>query len=232
MENKDKQKITTPTAIIVAGFLIMIAILVTKSGGTSIEEDKTLSGQVGVSKDKLTQCIEATDKTELQAKIQVSVDDAMSGVPQDQRGTPYSIIIGKNGVMTEVRGADSYENVKKLIDEVTSGTVTNTYTGKITLEEDDHLVGNPDAAVVIVEYSDYECPYCKIFHKTLEKIVTESNGNVAWIYRHWPIHQFSFDKLVAAECVDELEGNDAFWEYSELLFGLLDTGEDTVSDQL
>jgi protein-disulfide isomerase len=233
MENIKKQKISTATAIIVAGFLIMLAILVTKTGSGIESKDKTLSEQVGVSKDKLTACIKETDLTGLQTKITTSVESAMKAVPSDQRGTPYSIIIGKNGVKAEVRGALPEESVKKLIDEVNAGKVTVPYTGEVpAVTAEDHIIGNINAPIIIVEYSDYECPYCKNFHATLQKMTSESNGNIAWVYRHWPIHANSFEKLVAAECVAKIKGNDAFWKYSDLLFGLLAPATPSVSEKL
>lgn len=235
MENIKQSKISTPVAIIVAGILIMVGILLT--GGDREEKvvkEKTLSEQVGVSKEELSKCIAATDTSSLSQKIQTSVDKAMKAVPNDQRGTPYAIVIGSNGVMAEIKGADSYENVKKTVDDVVAGTVAQKYTGEVVVtEEGDHLYGNPNASVKIIEYSDFECPYCKIFHATLAKTVAESGGEVSWVYRHWPIHQNSFSKLVAAECVSQIKGNDAFWEYSDLLFGLLKTEETpAVSEQL
>lgn len=233
MENTTQEKISTPVAIIVAGVLILVGILLTNNNGSKVVTEKTLSEQVGVSKEKFAECIAGIDKEALNLKIQTSVESAMKAVPADQRGTPYSVIIGSNGVKTEIRGADSYENVKKLVDEVVAGTVTSKYGGEIVLsEEGDHIFGNANAPVKIIEYSDYECPYCKIFHPTLTKIVTESNGNVSWVYRHWPIHQGSFEKLVAAECVAKIKGNDAFWEYTDLIFGLLKTANDPVTSQL
>jgi len=233
MENNKNTKINTPTAIIVAGFLIMLAILITNSGGKSINKEKTLSEQVGVSKEKLALCIKETNLEELQTKIIMSVSSAMKAVPSDQRGTPYSVIIGKNGVKTEIRGADSIENVKKLIDEVAAGTVTEKYEGEVPpVDESDHILGNPDAPIVIIEYSDYECRYCKIFQATAKQIIKESNGGVAWVYRHWPIQQNSFEKVVAAECVAKIKGNDAFWKYSDLLFDLLKTSADPITNQL
>ncbi|MCX6753739.1 MAG: thioredoxin domain-containing protein [Candidatus Nomurabacteria bacterium] len=157
----------------------------------------------------------------------------MKGVPAEQRGTPYSVIVGKNGVKAEVRGALPATEVQKLIDEVNAGKVTTAYTGEIAVTEPgDHLLGNPDAPIVVIEYSDYECPYCKAFHATMDQIVKGSNGNVAWIYRHWPIHQGSLEKLIAAECVATLKGNDAFWKYTDLLFGLLNPAPAPVSDKL
>lgn len=228
-----QQKITTPMAIVIAGVLIMVGILLTRGTGGSVTKEKTLSEQVGVSKTQLAECVKNTDATALSAKIEASVASAMKALPADQRGTPYSVIVGINGVKTEIRGADSVDNVKKLIAEVLSGKVTTKYEGEVPpVDANDHIVGNPSAPITIIEYSDFECPYCKAFQATLKQVVTESNGSVAWVYRHWPIHQNSFEKLVAAECVAKIKGNDAFWKYSDLLFGLLKTAADPVTNQL
>lgn len=238
MENTKNQKINTPTAIIVAGFLVMLAILITNGGSKSgingtTNKDQTLSAQVGVNKEKFAACIQNTDQVALQTKIGASVEAAMKGIPVEQRGTPYSVIVGKNGAKAEIRGALPAAEVQKLIDEVIAGKVTTAYTGEIAVtEEGDHILGNPDAPIVVIEYSDYECPYCKVFQATMTQIIQSSNGNVAWVYRHWPIHQGSLEKLIAAECVATLKGNDTFWKYTDLLFNLLDPTPAPLSDKL
>src|SRR5262245_460539 len=58
-----------------------------------------------------------------------------------------------------------------------------------TVQKDDHVLGNPNAKVVIVEYSDPECPFCRQFHDTMHQVINEygGNGDVAWVYRHFPI---------------------------------------------
>lgn len=91
------------------------------------------------------------------------------------------------------------------------------------VESTDHILGNPDASIVIVEYSDTECPYCKNFHSTMNKIVSEfgKDGKVAWVYRHYPIdqlHDKSRKEAEATECAAELGGNEKFWQYINLLY--------------
>ena len=89
---------------------------------------------------------------------------------------------------------------------------------------DDHIRGSIDAPVKIVEFSDYECPFCKKFHPTMQRVVDEygKDGQVAWIYRHFPldsIHPFKArNEAKASECVNELGGNDAFWKFSDEIF--------------
>ncbi len=234
MENNKKQILSIPTAIVVAGFLIMLAILITRTGGVAEVKEKTLSEQVGVNKDKFTLCMKEYDATALEAlrvKTNASAELAMKSVPADQRGTPYSVIVGKNGVKSEIRGALPKADIQKLIAEVTAGKATTVpYTGEVpAYTEGDHIIGSPDAPILIIEYSDLECPYCKRFGATIKEVVAESNGNVAWIYRHWIVHPGALPKAAASECVAKLKGNDAFWKYVDLVFGLMKTEEPAPS---
>lgn len=87
----------------------------------------------------------------------------------------------------------------------------------------DHILGNPAARVVIVEYSDFDCDYCKGFHDTLHQIIANkgAGGKVAWVFRQFPlkeIHPNAFSHARAAECVASVAGNDAFWKFSDALF--------------
>lgn len=231
MENNTKQKISVPVAIIIAGLLIMIGILVTKYNSSNVtNESKTLSEQVGVNNDEFTKCLNNSDLKTLTETTDAEAQKAMQGIPTDQRGTPYSVIVGKNGVKTDIRGAYPKEVVNQLITEVESGKVTTEYTGDLTpYHEGDHIMGNPDAPIMVIEYSDLECPFCKRFDETMRQIVEESNGNVAWVYRHWIVHPGAVPKTAAAECVAKLKGEDAFWQYIHLVFGLIQTESTTPS---
>lgn len=232
MENIKQQKITIPVAIIIAGFLIMVGILLTNNGNKVVKE-KTLSEQVGVSKEQLTKCLEESDVEGLLAKTGEEASKAMEGIQKNERGTPYSVIIGSNGIKTQIRGAYPKEDIKKLIDEVNAGVVTDPYIGNISnVTTEDHIIGNINAPIIIVEYSDFDCPYCKKFGNTMKEIVAESNGNVAWVYRHWVVHQSAVEKTIAAECVSKIKGNDAFWKYTDLVFGLMDKVKTPITNQL
>jgi len=91
------------------------------------------------------------------------------------------------------------------------------------VDENDHIAGNPNADIIIVEYSDTECSYCKKFHLTMNRIIDEygKDGNVAWVYRHFPIdssHPKARKEAEATECANELGGNTAFWDYINTIF--------------
>ncbi len=87
----------------------------------------------------------------------------------------------------------------------------------------DHILGNPNAAVKIIEYSDFNCYYCADFQKTLRRIINDygPTGNVAWIFRELPLTKTSnnsFKVAQAAECVSSTAGNNAFWKFANIVF--------------
>jgi len=94
--------------------------------------------------------------------------------------------------------------------------------GDITLrsvdEKNDHIRGTKDAAITIVEYSDFQCPYCQQFHETMKQVMETYAGNVRWVYRHFPlesIHPNARQAALGSECAAE-QGK--FWEYADATF--------------
>ena len=87
---------------------------------------------------------------------------------------------------------------------------------------EDHIKGSADAAVVIVEYSDFDCPFCSRFHDTMNEIVADyPTDQVAWVYRHLPLEQLhpqAFSVALASECVADIGGNEAFWSFTDGYF--------------
>ena len=85
----------------------------------------------------------------------------------------------------------------------------------------DHVRGNPAAEVSLIEYSDFECPFCKSFHATPKALLDRYKGRVNWVLRNDPLpfHDPAAHKeALAAECVARLRGNDAYWQYADALF--------------
>jgi len=115
---------------------------------------------------------------------------------------------------------------------LTRGTLSKTGGPAAALQEgkevaavsaNDHLYGNPNAPVVVIEFSDLECPYCKTFHPIMHELVESSGGTVAWVYRHFPldtIHTKARLEAEAAECAAELGGNTSFWNYIDRVFAI------------
>ena len=138
---------------------------------------------------------------------------------------PLAIIIA-GGL---IAGALYYSNIKSAeqmakVKNVPVGT-TDTSGSMRPISADDHILGNPNADVIVVEYSDLECPYCKQFHTTLQRMMAEygKDGKVAWVYRHFPIdgiHPKSRKESEATECANELGGSGKFWEYTNMVYNI------------
>lgn len=147
---------------------------------------------------------------------------------------PISIVIA--GVI--IAGAVYFSNVNRPVAPAgNGGSVAQTGLVEAVLDikavsAADYIAGNPDAPLVIVEYSDTECPYCKNFHNSLNKLMTElgSSGKVAWVYRHFPLwkaegggpalHPKAEKEAQAFECAGFLGGNTKFWEYANRLYSI------------
>ncbi len=96
------------------------------------------------------------------------------------------------------------------------------------VSESDHLRGPANAKVTIIEYSDIECPFCKKFHPTLQKLMSEYPNDIRWVFRHFPLEQLHADArpaALASECAGE-QGK--FWEMLDAMFAGSDLGENSL----
>jgi protein-disulfide isomerase len=93
------------------------------------------------------------------------------------------------------------------------------YSGAMTELEGRSVHGPDDAPVTIVEYTDYECSFCRRYNRTiLPEILEQYDGKIRYIVRHFPLvglHPASVGAAVAAVCAERQGG---FWEYHDLLF--------------
>jgi len=111
-------------------------------------------------------------------------------------------------------------NVEK-VDQNNNGQQANTEIKLAPITDKDHIRGNINAPIKIVEFSDIECPFCKRFHETLKEVTSIYGDKVAWVYRQSPLvqlHPKAFNEAHATECVAELGGEAKFWEYLDLMY--------------
>lgn len=90
----------------------------------------------------------------------------------------------------------------------------------------DNVRGAEDPKVTIIEYSDFECPFCKRFHETMLQIMANYGDDVQWVYRHFPLqmHAQAPAQAVAAECAGE-QGR--FAQFADIIFANTQ-GNDTL----
>jgi protein-disulfide isomerase len=181
--------------------------------------------EIGLDEDTFTACTKDEDGALVQRINQIMADGQKAGV----QGTPGNIIYSrkaKQGVL--VAGARPLADFKKNIDEMmkngkyapTDGSATVT-TSVTPIASSEFILGNEKADIVIIEYSDYECPFCHRVHPTLQQLMTDYDGKIAWVFRHYPLpptmHPNAMPMAIGAECAAAQGGADAFWAYTDAL---------------
>lgn len=140
-------------------------------------------------------------------------------------GVPVAIVIGALVIGAAIIFTGTQKTANPV--QVGGGAPQEQKTAEIDVApvtEKDHIRGNPNAPIVIVEYSDFDCPFCKNFHETMQKVMETygAEGKVAWVYRQFPLVQLhpNAPKVAeASECVASLGGNEAFWKFADLIVG-------------
>jgi protein-disulfide isomerase len=103
------------------------------------------------------------------------------------------------------------------------------------IERSDYIRGNKKAKVMLVEYSDYECPFCKRFHDSMTQLMKDYGNKIGWVYRHYPLsfHANAQMESEAAECVGEAGGQDKFWVYTDMVYSkTTSTGTSFTKEQM
>ncbi|MEX1021282.1 MAG: thioredoxin domain-containing protein, partial [Litorilinea sp.] len=199
-----------------------------------------LTETVGADADAMLACMEAgTYTAEVEARVQEAADAGFSGTPSFQ-----IVRRADNGVFQMV-GAQPYDQFANLIDTLLAGETPQTaQAGDQPPADDgppvwampeglapdpdrpgytmagDAYRGNPDARVAVVEFSDFQCPFCRRHQQDTQPTLEENyvdTGEVFWVFKHFPlsIHPQAPMAGAAAECAGD-QGQ--FWPMHDLLF--------------
>lgn len=235
MDQKKTQGLSTPGAIVIVGVLIAAAIFFQgdmKYGSPAVVNQATAPVQVDeklvkdllkdlkVDQDEFETCM-ASD--EIPARVQA---DFAEGATNGVQGTPYSLVVDtKTGMTIPVTGGQPFANFKLLVDAILEDDANlseaSIESGISTDVSEDYIRGNEDARIVVIEYSDIECPFCARFHTTMKEALEVYPDDVAWVYRHFPldqIHPNARKAAAAVECIGEQQGSDAYWEALDRMF--------------
>jgi len=82
----------------------------------------------------------------------------------------------------------------------------------------DNIKGNKEAKVVIMEYSDFQCPACRSYYLVVREIMQEYGDRVAFVYRHFPLTGIHANAEFAARAAEAAGEQGKFWEMHDLLF--------------
>jgi protein-disulfide isomerase len=144
-----------------------------------------------------------------------------SSSPKSHPAVPIAIVLGFAMIALAVFLTGGKEPAPAAGTEPVDTTVAK---GAVrAVDQTDYVRGNPNAPIVMIEYSDYDCPFCKQYHETLNQIMNEYGvtGKVAWVYRQFPLpqlHPNAPEISEAALCVGSLGGSTAFWTFTDKIF--------------
>jgi len=147
-------------------------------------------------------------------------DESDSGISSDELKELISAIDSRTASAPQPAQQSGQPSIPKLI--------------QVSLD-DDPILGNPNAPLTIVEFSDFQCPFCLRFYQQTLPLLQENyidTGKIKLVYRDLPLdnlHQNARTAHIAAECADEQE---KFWEYHDVLFETQSKWQSLASSEL
>lgn len=241
-------------AILIGSLVISTSVLISggvirfkKPGSTTTTTTTTPTASInpsGTLEDKLISIAKSQGLDENQFKSCLSSQKYQDEISKDEsdaqaatiQGTP-GFIVGKttaDGKISGVKisGAYPFTTFKSVIDQLKSGSSIETVlksddtleAGTATID-DDPILGQKDAELTIIEFSDYECPFCKRhFLQTYPEIKSNyiDKGDLRLVYRDYiavPSHNpAATTEAIAANCVKELGGDEAYFKFHDAIF--------------
>jgi len=193
--------------------------------------------KAGIRSKTFETCLADTETTQ---KVRDDINEAIAAGGQ---GTPFSVLITPTGAQIPISGAlpaelfnqvivllesqdsESTKSLNALFTKITEGKYTvvpELADSSLRLFDPaiDHYKGSENPRYTLIEYSDFECPYCAQAHRNFEQLIS-MRDDVTWVYRHFPlesIHPNAEPAARASECIAELKGNDAFWDFADTIF--------------
>lgn len=214
-----------PLSIVVAGVLVGAGLYFGAGPVEPIEPEETnplyeFVEAAGVKTEDFDKCMEEENP------LAVVEEQFKNAVETGGRGTPWSILIGPGGKKYAISGALPQEAVEQFIEQAKAEADQGpgdseeelAFEKMAPLTANDNIRGSLDSEIIIVEYSDFDCPFCGRFYSTMKSVYEKHSDEISWVYRYFPLEQLHPNaKTVAAasECVAKIGGDDAFWKFSD-----------------
>lgn len=139
--------------------------------------------------------------------------DTSEGTGVGITGTPGFFINGRL-----LAGAYPFEEFKKIIDEELSGKPDPKVIRTPVKVGNAPTQGTTGAPVTLLEYSDFQCPFCQRAFPTVQQVLQEYEGKVLFAYKHYPLNSIHPRAQKAAEAAECARDQDKFWEFHDKLF--------------
>ena len=89
---------------------------------------------------------------------------------------------------------------------------------KIPVNASDHHEGNEGASIVVVEYGDFQCPYCRRAHPLVKRLLKERGDDINFVFRNFPLREIHPYAYVAAITAEAAANQNKYWEMHDLIF--------------
>jgi protein-disulfide isomerase len=87
-----------------------------------------------------------------------------------------------------------------------------------TIQDTDHITGNKDAPISLIEYGDFQCPHCGRAYPIIKNILQNLEGSLLFVYRHFPLSKAHPEARMAAVAAEAADRQGLFWEMYNMLF--------------
>jgi len=88
----------------------------------------------------------------------------------------------------------------------------------LPVNSEDHIFGNPDAAIELLEYGDYECPYCGRAYPIVKDIQQQLGRELKFVFRNFPLRKIHPNAFMASIATEAAGLQDKFWEMHDIIF--------------
>lgn len=171
---------------------------------------KLEAGKLKLDQGKFDKCLDSGEKASL-----VSAD-LRDGNEVGVNGTPAFFVNGR-----VIEGAVPFAQIKQVIDEELNGTAASTVERKTVGVGNLPVLGKENAPVTLIEFSDYECPFCGRHYNQTEPQIKKDyidTGKVKFYYRDYPLSQIHPGAQKSAEAARCAADQNKYWEYHDALF--------------
>lgn len=233
-----KQFLTTPMAVLIGSAIVSFSILISggiinigkispssppsqavaepqqpqaaKTEADMVNSLKSIAAKIGLDQGKFNSCLDSGQKAPM---VQADLDE---GSAAGVNGTPAFFINGRL-----ISGAVPFDQFKKVIDEELSGSAPANTERKTVNVGNLPALGNANAKVTIVEFSDYQCPFCERFFTQTEGQIKKEyvdTGKVKFYYRDFPLTQIHPGAQKGAEAARCAGDQNKYWEFHDAVF--------------
>lgn len=181
-----------------------------KTEAEIVKNLKSTAGKLRLDQNKFDSCLDSGDKA---SAVRADLDE---GSKAGVNGTPAFFINGRI-----LSGAQPFEQFKTIIDEELNGTAPATTTRATVDNGNLPLLGNTNARITLIEFSDYQCPFCERFFTQTEGQIKKEyidTGKVKFYYRDFPLSQIHPGAQKGAEAARCAGDQNKYWEYHDSLF--------------